>query len=57
MLNIQHSTFSYMPLQDTAVADPSFWTKLTKHPLFISVVGVLLLLLALSSSTGSSSAS
>lgn len=46
-----------MPLQDTAVADPSFWTKLTKHPLFISVVGVLLLLLALSSSTGSSSAS
>jgi len=45
MLNIQHSTFSYMPLQDTAVADPSFWTKLTKHPLFISVVGVLLLLL------------
>ena len=33
-----------MPLQDTAVADQSFWTKLTKHPLFISVVGVRLLI-------------
>lgn len=34
-----------MIFQDSTTADPSFWTKLTKHPLFISVTGVLLLLL------------
>ena len=33
-----------MLIQDTT-ADPSLWNKLTDHPLFISVVGVLLLLL------------
>jgi miniconductance mechanosensitive channel len=34
-----------MILQDPTTTDPSLWTKLTNHPLFISVVGVLLLLL------------
>ena len=33
-----------MTLQDPTTTDPSFWTKLTNHPLFVSVVGVLLLL-------------
>ena len=36
-----------MILQDsTSVADPSFWDKLTDHPLFNSILGVVLLLLA-----------
>ena len=33
-----------MTLQDPTTTAPSFWTKLTNHPLFVSVVGVLLLL-------------
>ncbi len=33
-----------MPIQDTA-ADPSFWNELTNHPLFVSVGGVIALLL------------
>jgi len=35
-----------MILQDPTTTDPSFWTKLSNHPLFLSVAGVLLLLLA-----------